>query len=112
MGQSAAAWTGGSLWPAAGGPDTLRAMYAERLDEDDPYLTVVAGDGLYYLIEWSAEGSQTVLGTHQYGSQMTNPESPHYLDQAEAFAMEITRSPGFDPQDRTAGTGRYTVSDQ
>jgi acyl-homoserine-lactone acylase len=103
---------GDRLWPAAGGPDTLRAMYAERLGEDDPYLTVVAGDGLYYLIEWSAEGQQTVLGTHQYGSQMTNPASPHYLDQAEAFAMEITRSPGFDPQDRTAGTGRYTVSDQ
>jgi hypothetical protein len=103
---------GDRLWPAAGGPDTLRAMYAERLDETDDYLTVVAGDGLYYLIEWNAEGSQTVSGTHQYGSQMTNPKSPHYLDQAEAFAMEITRSPGFDPQNRTAGIGRYKVSDQ
>jgi hypothetical protein len=103
---------GDRLWPAAGGPDTLRAMYAERLDEDDPYLTVVAGDGLYYLIEWTADGEQTVLGTHQYGSQMTNPKSPHYLDQAEAFSMERMRSPGFRAENRTMGSGKYTVSNE
>ena len=103
---------GDRLWPAAGGPDTLRAMYAERLDEDDPYLTVVAGDGLYYLIEWTADGEQSVLGTHQYGSQMTNPKSPHYLDQAEAFTMERMRSPGFRAENRTMGSGKYTVSNE
>lgn len=100
------------MWPAAGGPDTLRAMYAERLDDRDDYLTVVAGDGLYYLIEWSAEGNQTILGTHQYGSQMTDPASPHYLDQAEAFSMEVVRSPGFHSKNRTIGPAAYTVSDQ
>ena len=98
------------MWPAAGGPDTLRAMYAERLDEDDPYLSVVAGDGLYYLIEWRADGEQKVLGIHQYGSQMTNPKSPHYLDQAEAFSMERMRSPGFRAENRTTGSSKYTVS--
>ena len=60
-------------WPAAGGPDTLRAMYAEQLDDEDDFMTVVAGDGLYYLIEWTAEGEQIIRGTHQYGSQMTDP---------------------------------------
>ena len=103
---------GNRMWPAAGGPDTLRAMYAERLDDRDDYLTVVAGDGLYYLIEWSAEGNQTILGTHQYGSQMTDPASPHYLDQAEAFSMEVVRSPGFHPKNRTIGPAAYTVSGQ
>ena len=97
-------------WPAAGGPDTLRAMYAEQLDEDDPFFTVVAGDGLYYLIEWTAEGKQTILGTHQYGSQMTDPASPHYLDQAEDFAQEVMRSPGFHQDNRSAISRRYEVS--
>ena len=97
-------------WPAAGGPDTLRAMYAEQLDEDDPFFTVVAGDGLYYLIEWTAEGKQTILGTHQYGSQMTDPASPHYLDQAADFAQEVMRSPGFHQDNRSAISRRYEVS--
>ena len=97
-------------WPVAGGPDTLRAMYAEQLEEDDPFFTVVAGDGLYYLIEWTAEGKQTILGTHQYGSQMTDPASPHYLDQAEDFAQEVMRSPGFHQDNRSAISRRYEVS--
>ena len=81
-------------WDAAGGPDTLRAMYAERLDEKDDHLTVVAGDGLYYLIEWTADGRHNIQGTHQYGSHMTDASSPHYLDQAEDFSREMMRSPG------------------
>ena len=101
---------GASTWPAAGGPDTLRAMYAERLEEDDNFLTVVAGDGLYYLIKWDAEGKQTIFGTHQYGSQMTDPTSPHYLDQAEAFSQEIMRSPGFHEENRTTASRQYQVS--
>ena len=45
------------MWPAASaGLDTLRAMYAERLDDEDDFLTVVAGDGLYYLIEVGRRG--------------------------------------------------------
>ena len=101
---------GQRTWPAAGGPDTLRAMYAEQLEDEDDFLTVVAGDGLYYLIEWDAEGKQTIRGTHQYGSQMTDPESPHYLDQAEAFSQEVMRAPGFYPENRSATSRRYTVT--
>ena len=97
-------------WPVAGGPDTLRAMYAERLEDEDDFLTVVAGDGLYYVIEWNAEGEQTIRGTHQYGSQMTDESSPHYLDQAESFSREIMRAPGFYPENRSAASRRYTVT--
>jgi hypothetical protein len=43
---------------------------------------------------------------------MTDPASPHYLDQAEAFSMEVVRSPGFHPKNRTIGPAAYTVSDQ
>ena len=49
---------GQRTWPAAGGPDTLRAMYAEQLEVEDDFLTVVAGDGLYYLIEWTQRESK------------------------------------------------------
>ena len=101
---------GQRTWPAAGGPDTLRAMYAEQLEDKDNFLTVVAGDGLYYLIEWNAEGEQMIRGTHQYGSQMTDESSPHYLDQAEAFSQEVMRAPGFYPENRSATSRRYTVT--
>ncbi len=99
-------------WPAAGGPDTLRAMYAEQLNEEDDFMTVVAGDGLYYLIEWTADGKQMIYGTHQYGSQMTDPTSPHYLDQAEAFAAETMRPSGFQLKNRSARSRKYQVSDR
>jgi hypothetical protein len=85
-------------------------MYAEQLSDDDDYYTVVAGDGLYYLIEWTADGEQIIRGTHQYGSQMTDPSSQHYLDQAEAFAQETLRAPGFHAANRASPTRRYTVS--
>jgi acyl-homoserine-lactone acylase len=101
----------GRVWPVSGGPDTLRAMYAERLEEEDAYLTVTAGDGLYYLIEWTRDGEQLVHGTHQYGSQMTDPSSPHYLDQAEAFSLERTHQAHFPSLAESEIVTRYEVTD-
>lgn len=97
-------------WPAAGGPDTLRAIYSRRLNDDDRHMTVTAGDGLYYLIRWSPDGVQSVQGVHQYGSDMSNPSSPHYLDQAEDFALEKTHPALFDAAARQSTvTQRYVV---
>ena len=48
-----------------------------------------------------ADGEQIIRGTHQYGSQMTDPSSEHYLDQAEAFANETLHAPGFRVANRT-----------
>ena len=96
-------------WPVAGGPDTLRAIYSRRLDGDD-HLTAVAGDGLYYLIRWMPDGDMRALGTHQYGNDMTNPDSPHYLDQAEDFTNEVLHQPLYSDQDRIGRiTRRYNV---
>ena len=100
----------GRMWPVSGGPDTLRAMYAERLEEDDPHFTVTAGDGLYYLIEWKADGTQKVFGTHQYGSHMTDSASPHYLDQAEDFSNEMPHRTHFPSLPQAEITQRYKVS--
>ena len=100
----------GTLWPVAGGPDTLRAIYSRRLDGDD-YLTAVAGDGLYYIIRWMPSGEQRLLGTHQYGNDMTNADSPHYLDQAEDYANEVLHEPLYTKESRQGRIERrYTVS--
>ena len=100
----------GKHWPVAGGPDTLRAIYSRRLEGDD-HLTAVAGDGLYYFIRWTPDGEQRVLGTHQYGNDMTNPDSPHYLDQAEDYTNEILHEPRFTAESRQGHVSqRYTVS--
>ena len=101
---------GERMWSVSGGPDTLRAMYAERLEEDDPHFTVTAGDGLYYLIEWKADGTQQVFGTHQYGSHMTDSASPHYLDQAEDFSNEMPHRAHFPSLPQAEITQRYKVS--
>ncbi len=99
----------GTHWPVAGGPDTLRAIYSRRLDGDD-HLTAVAGDGLYYFIRWAPGGIQKVLGTHQYGNDMTNPESPHYLDQAEDYTNEVLHEPLFTSDSRRGRVAkRYLV---
>ena len=100
---------GGTHWPVAGGPDTLRAIYSRRLDGDN-HLTAVAGDGLYYFIRWMPDGEQKVLGTHQYGNDMTDPASPHYLDQAEDYTNEILHEPLFTSDSRRGRiTKQYTV---
>ncbi len=99
----------GTHWPVAGGPDTLRAIYSRRLDGDD-HLTAVAGDGLYYFIRWMPDGEQKVLGTHQYGNDMTDRASPHYLDQAEDYTNEILHEPLFTANSRRGRiTKQYTV---
>ncbi len=73
--------------PVGGGPDILRAIYGRRLN-DEPFLTNVAGDGLYYLITWDQDGQQQVLGVHQFGSATLDPQSPHYADQVQAYVDE------------------------
>lgn len=81
--------------PVGGGPDILRAIYGRGLEEDG-YLTNVAGDGLYYLVSWDAEGTQTVRGTHHFGSATLDESSPHYADQAASYASESLRDPLYD----------------
>jgi penicillin amidase/acyl-homoserine-lactone acylase len=78
--------------PIGGGPDTLRAIYGRGLEEDG-YLTNLGGDGLYYLVTFDQDGALSVQGTHHHGANMTDPESPHYSDQARAFAREEMRRP-------------------
>lgn len=81
--------------PVGGGPDTLRAIYSRDLNGDG-YLTNVAGDGLYYLVSWDAEGKQKVRGIHQYGAATLDETSAHYADQAQDYVDEVLHDPLFD----------------
>ena len=80
--------------PVGGGPDVLRAIYGRGMKENG-YLTNVAGDGLYYLVSWAADGTQTVRGLHQFGSATLDASSPHYADQAQDYVNEILHDPLF-----------------
>ena len=81
--------------PVGGGPDTLRAIYGTGMEEDG-YLTNVAGDGLYYMVSWDAEGKQKVRGIHQFGAATLDETSPHYADQAQDYVDEVLHDPLFD----------------
>lgn len=91
--------------PIGGGPDTLRAIYGRGLDEDG-YLTNLGGDGLYYLVSFDQDGQLSVQGTHHHGANMTDPKSPHYSDQARAFAREEMRRPLYTEAELTANLER------
>ncbi len=83
--------------PVGGGPDTLRAIYGRGMEEDG-YLTNIAGDGLYYMVSWDAQGQQKVRGVHQYGAATLNQSSVHYDDQAQDYVDEVLHDPLFDAQ--------------
>ena len=80
--------------PVGGGPDTLRAIYGLGMEEDG-FLTNVAGDGLYYLLSWDANGAQKVRGIHQFGAATLDKTSPHYSDQAQDYVDEVLHDPLF-----------------
>ena len=81
---------GEQTWPISGGPDTLRAVYPAEI-RDDGTLHMNAGDTWIALVEWDADGNQTARVIHPFGSATLDPNSAHYADQAELFAMENWR---------------------
>jgi penicillin amidase/acyl-homoserine-lactone acylase len=84
-----------------GGPDTLRAVYGTGM-EDNGFLTNVAGDGLYYLVSWDAQGNQKIRGVHQFGAATLDENSPHFSDQAQDYVDEVLHDPLFDAELRAS----------
>lgn len=72
--------------PVFGGPDTLRAIYADRAA--DGRRVGNNGDGFIMLVEWPAGGAVRSQSVHQFGAATTRRASPHYADQAPLFATE------------------------
>ncbi len=82
-------------YPINGGPDVLRAVYGNGLEENG-YLTAVGGDGLFIFVGWDKDGLQEIESIHQYGSATLKPYSSHYADQLPLFVKEQMKPAFFD----------------
>ena len=73
--------------PLSGGPDVLRAIYADRDGvAKDGVMNAFAGDTHIMVAEWDEAGELRLDSILQYGAATTRPDSPHYDDQVELFA--------------------------
>lgn len=73
--------------PLDGGPDILRAIYADRDGvAKTGTMAAFAGDTHIMVAEWGEDGRLTLETIHQFGSATLDESSPHYADQADMFA--------------------------
>lgn len=72
-----------------GCPDCLRAL--DELLEEDGCFRAVNGDCYFLMVEWDKDGEVSSEAIHQFGAATTDPDSPHYADQAPLFAREEMR---------------------
>ncbi len=77
--------------PLNGGPDTLRAVYPAP--EGEGALKSVAGDTYILYADWAGAGDVKIKTIHQFGAPTLDEASPHYADQAPAFAAEEWKVP-------------------
>lgn len=84
---------GGQSWALDGGPDTLRAVYANGDMAADGHLSGVAGDTYVAIADWAADGTYQIDTIHQFGAATIDQSSPHYADQSPLFADERFRQP-------------------
>jgi penicillin amidase/acyl-homoserine-lactone acylase len=70
-----------------GGPDILRAIYADRDGvAKEGVMNAFAGDTHIFIADWAPDGSVRVDSIHNFGSATLDESSPHYNDQVELFA--------------------------
>lgn len=73
--------------PLDGGPDILRAIYADRDGvAKEGVMNAFAGDTHIIVADWAPDGTYSVDSIHNYGSATLDENSPHYNDQVELFA--------------------------
>ena len=81
--------------PLDGGPDILRAIYADRDGiSKTGRMNAFAGDTHIMYADWDEEGELTLQSIHQYGAATLDENSPHFNDQVPLFARgEYKRMP-------------------
>ena len=81
--------------PLGGGPDVLRAIYADRDGvSKQGTMNAFAGDTHIMYADWDEAGELTLKSIHQYGAATIDESSPHYDDQVPLFARgEYKRMP-------------------
>lgn len=73
--------------PLDGGPDILRAIYADRDGiSKDGTMNAFAGDTHIMYADWDEAGKLTLKTIHQYGAATLDENSKHFDDQAPLFA--------------------------
>jgi penicillin amidase/acyl-homoserine-lactone acylase len=92
-------------WPIDGGPDILRAVYTEP-ESDTGRLQNVAGDSYIMFVEWDAKGTVSSRSVHNFGSATSNPDSPHYADQAPLFVEQRDKKVRLELDDLLANATR------
>jgi acyl-homoserine-lactone acylase len=75
----------------SGGPDILRAVYGNDMDENGE-IKNIAGDGFMMFVSWDKNGLVSSEASHQYGSATLDKTSPHYNDQMEMFVDQKERA--------------------
>ncbi|WP_224491358.1 penicillin acylase family protein [Robertkochia flava] len=71
-------------FPISGGPDILRAVYTDGLNEEGE-MVAKAGDGYTMFVAWDSTGLKQSRAIHQYGAAKGQEASPHYNDQMKMF---------------------------
>jgi len=84
--------------PISGGPDTLRAVYGELLNDEGQAMNK-AGDGFLMFVSWDSDGLATSDAIHQFGSATADKNSPHYNDQMHMFVNHQERKVLFKRED-------------
>ena len=77
--------------PVAGGPDILRAVYTDGLNDKGKMLDK-AGDGYTMFVSWDSTGLRQSRAIHQYGAAKERENSPHYNDQMKKFVNHELRN--------------------
>ena len=73
--------------PLDGGPDILRAIYADRDGvSKDGVMNAFAGDTHIMYADWDEDGKLVLKSIHQYGAATLDETSPHFNDQVPLFA--------------------------
>jgi penicillin amidase/acyl-homoserine-lactone acylase len=84
--------------PISGGPDILRAVYGQEMD-DSGQIENIAGDGFMMFVSWDKDGLVSSEAIHQYGSATLDSSSPHYGDQMQMFVDHEERTVPFKRED-------------
>lgn len=85
--------------PAAGGPDTLRAIESTIEPGTDGKFEANKGDTLIYFVEWDQSGKVHAESIHQFGSATLDANSPHYADQAPLYQRQEMKPVWLDEAD-------------
>lgn len=90
--------------PLSGGPDTLRAIFGEKIEHGR--LVVDWGDSFIQFVRWDKDGGVSSWSIHQFGAATMDEDSPHYADQAPLFAAKQLKPVWYDEADTRANLTR------